>query len=91
MKLDRILKVLAGVLCILAGHSGSGAPPNVVVIYADDVGWGDLGSYGATGIPTPNLDRLAREGSETLGWSGDLRVAVGAQTADGALRGDGRV
>lgn len=62
MKPDRILKVLAVVLCFLAGHSGTGAPPNVVVIYADDVGWGDLGSYGATGIPTPNLDRLAREG-----------------------------
>jgi len=37
-------------------------PPNVVVILADDVGYGDLGCYGATKVSTPNLDRLAREG-----------------------------
>lgn len=36
--------------------------PNVVFIMTDDAGYGDLGSYGATDIRTPNLDRLAREG-----------------------------
>jgi arylsulfatase A-like enzyme len=36
--------------------------PNVVVILADDMGWGDLGCYGSTAIPTPHIDRLAREG-----------------------------
>jgi len=36
--------------------------PNVVLIITDDLGAGDLGSYGATDIRTPNLDRLAREG-----------------------------
>jgi arylsulfatase A-like enzyme len=36
--------------------------PNVVLIYIDDLGYGDLGSYGATDIPTPNIDRLAAEG-----------------------------
>ena len=36
--------------------------PNVLLIYADDVGYGDLGSYGSKLIPTPNLDRLAAEG-----------------------------
>jgi arylsulfatase A-like enzyme len=36
--------------------------PNVVIIYADDLGYGDVGAYGATEIPTPNLDKLAREG-----------------------------
>jgi len=38
-------------------------PPNVVLILADDMGWGDLGSYGNTAIKTPNLDRLAAEGA----------------------------
>lgn len=37
-------------------------PPNVVIIYADDLGYGDLGCYGNTTIRTPNLDRMAREG-----------------------------
>src|SRR5687767_11767082 len=36
--------------------------PNIVVIFMDDLGWGDLASYGATDVKTPNLDRLAREG-----------------------------
>lgn len=39
-----------------------GASPNIVLIYADDMGYGDLGSYGAKGYHTPNLDRMAREG-----------------------------
>ncbi len=37
-------------------------PPNVVVIFADDLGYGDLSSYGATKLQTPNIDRLAAEG-----------------------------
>ena len=37
-------------------------PPNIVFILADDLGWGELGSYGQKKIRTPNLDRLAREG-----------------------------
>jgi arylsulfatase A-like enzyme len=36
--------------------------PNIVILYADDLGFGDLGCYGAETIPTPNLDRLARRG-----------------------------
>jgi len=36
--------------------------PNIIFIMADDLGYGDLGCYGATKIPTPNLNRLARQG-----------------------------
>ena len=36
--------------------------PNIVFILADDIGYGDLGCYGATKIKTPNCDRLAKEG-----------------------------
>ena len=38
------------------------ARPNVVLIITDDLGWADLGSYGATDIRTPNIDSLARDG-----------------------------
>ena len=48
---------------------GSGQPnkktdikPNVVIIYGDDVGYGDVGAYGARLIPTPNMDKLAENG-----------------------------
>lgn len=36
--------------------------PNIVLIYADDLGYGDVSCYGATKVSTPNIDRLAREG-----------------------------
>ncbi len=47
----------------LAGSAALAAPrpPNVVVIYADDLGYGDLGCYGSP-LRTPNLDRIAAEG-----------------------------
>lgn len=36
--------------------------PNIVVMYADDLGFGDVSCYGATALDTPNIDRLASEG-----------------------------
>jgi len=50
-----------------------GAPPtrrapNVVLILMDDMGYGDIGSYGVRDARTPNLDRLAREGVRQLFW-----------------------
>lgn len=50
---------------VLLGFSGATAaakPPNLVFILADDSGLGEFGCYGGTAIPTPNVDRLAREG-----------------------------
>jgi arylsulfatase A-like enzyme len=46
-------------------------PPNIIFIMADDLGYGDLGSYGGTTIATPNLDRLATQGLRfTQAYSG---------------------
>lgn len=36
--------------------------PNIIFIYADDLGYGDVGAYGATEMPTPNIDKLAEGG-----------------------------
>jgi len=40
------------------------AKPNIIFLLADDLGWGDLSCHGSSFVQTPNLDRLAREGTE---------------------------
>ena len=59
--MNRILALLACCL-VLAPSSRAAEKLNVVFILADDLGWGELGSYGQKKIPTPNLDRLAAQG-----------------------------
>src|SRR4051794_11240722 len=41
---------------------GTTKAPNVVLIFTDDEGYGDVGCYGAKGFTTPNLDRMAKNG-----------------------------
>src|SRR5215469_710560 len=49
--------------CAVEPGSSREAPPNIVFILADDLGYGDLGCYnGDSKIPTPHLDRLASQG-----------------------------
>jgi arylsulfatase len=76
MKLRRVffgLRLVLSALIVLGGvefsassarteESRAPAKPNIVFIYVDDMGYGDLGCYGARAIKTPNLDRMAAEG-----------------------------
>lgn len=55
---------------------GPDVPTNIVLIVADDLGWGDLGCYGQTKIKTPSIDRLAAEGIRfTRAYSGNAVCA----------------
>ena len=56
------MKMLYVLLAALLSAAGSARPPNVVVIFIDDMGYGDIGPFGATKQRTPNLDRMAKEG-----------------------------
>lgn len=58
-----ILMTLLAVIAQPAQRRRAGdRPPNVVIIFADDLGYADIGTYGATQYRTPNLDRMAAEG-----------------------------
>lgn len=58
--MKRILVFCLWLLPLAAPAAGD--LPNIVLIYADDLGYGDVGCYGATRAQTPHVDRLAREG-----------------------------
>lgn len=56
-------------------------PPNVVLILADDLGWGDVGFNGRTEWATPNLDRLARHGTVFNRWYSAAVVCAPSRAA----------
>jgi arylsulfatase A-like enzyme len=55
--------------------------PNILLIVADDLGYGDLGSYGAPDVKTPNLDRLAREGVRMTDYYANASVCTPTRAA----------
>lgn len=61
-----LLVVMLAILSVFARAPQSrrlqNRPPNIVIIFADDLGYADIGSFGATDYRTPNLDRMAAEG-----------------------------
>jgi arylsulfatase A-like enzyme len=63
IEMTRILLAF-GILVAIGSPGADAAParPNVIVVLVDDMGYGDLGCYGAPDIRTPHIDRLAREG-----------------------------
>ena len=73
--------------------------PNILLIQADDLGYGDLSAYGQARFSTPNLDRLAREGIRfTNYYSGSTVCApsraalmTGQHTGHGWIRGNGEI
>src|SRR2546427_9301827 len=62
-----LLIVLPLMLVLAAAATAADRPPNVVVILADDQGWGDLSVNGNSNLSTPNIDSLAKDGA-LLEW-----------------------
>src|SRR5208283_304279 len=60
--------------------SAQSEKPNIVMLMTDDTGWGDFGAYGggtSLGHPTPNVDRIAREGAVFTSWYGQASCTAG--------------
>lgn len=56
------MNLRAVLLCLLLGLLPAAERPDLIIVLADDLGWGDLAAYGGA-TPTPNLDRMAAEGT----------------------------
>ena len=87
-----LLFVITVILCLTAveqlqGQNNTQRPPNFVIIFADDLGYGDLGTYGNPSIRTPNLDRMAHEGQK---WT-NFYVAASVCTPSRAALLTGRL
>lgn len=57
------------------------APPNIIIIFADDLGYGDIGCFGAHDIATPNIDALARDGARLTDFYTAQPVCSAARAA----------
>jgi arylsulfatase A-like enzyme len=57
-----IMRFITGLLLLLASSSLAASKPNILLIVADDLGYGDLSSYGATDLKSPHLDALMADG-----------------------------
>lgn len=83
MRFAKTLRWLAAglVAACLAGTALAADRPNVVVLMTDDVGWSDWGYISgggaALGHPTPNIDRLAKEGTYFTSWYGQASCTAG--------------
>ena len=54
--------IIQTLLLFLIGCGEKPSRPNVIIIFTDDQGYGDLGCYGAQGFETPNIDAMAKDG-----------------------------
>jgi len=72
---------------LASAQNDKSTPPNFVIIFADDLGYGDLGTFGHPSIQTPNLDRMATEGQK---WT-NFYVAASVCTPSRAALLTGRL
>ncbi len=75
------LLVLLIVSTVLISPTAPKRPPNVVLIFMDDMGYGDLSCYGALGYTTPNIDRLGSEGTRFTNFLTTQAVCTASRAA----------
>jgi len=79
--LGTLVLAIGLVAALVSLHAAQPGPPNIVVIYCDDLGYGDLGSYGHPSIRTPHLDRMATEGLRFTDFYSGAEVCTPSRAA----------
>ncbi len=69
------------VMHLTSAQNNEKRPPNFVIIFADDLGYGDLGVYGHPTIKTPNLDKMAHEGQKWTNFYAGASVCTPSRAA----------
>jgi arylsulfatase A len=76
-----VLLAIVAFCAVSAQLVAADRPPNIVIIFTDDQGYGDVGCFGAKGFSTPNLDKLAREGRRFTNFHVAQPVCSASRTA----------
>src|SRR5437762_13412295 len=76
-----LLIATAALLCATSPAQAADKKPNIVILMTDDVGWSDFGYISGGGAdlghPTPNIDRIAKEGAHFTSWYGQASCTAG--------------
>ncbi len=75
------LLLIATFAAVNAAANGADRPPNIILIVADDLGYADVACFGAKDIRTPNLDRLAKEGTRFTNFNVVQAVCTASRAA----------
>src|SRR5207237_7892157 len=78
MRFSRIFLLL---IALATSGFAADRPPNFVIIYCDDLGYADIGPFGAKGYQTPNLDRMAAEGMKFTDFHSAAAVCSASRAA----------
>lgn len=74
--MKKIFVLIISALWVTACNNDKEIPTNFIIIYTDDLGYGDIGIYGAQGYETPELDRMAQEGMRFTDFSTSSSVCT---------------
>jgi arylsulfatase A len=80
MKTNLILAIVS-LLATTPIASAQAAKPNIIFIFADDLGYADVGCFGAKGFKTPNIDKMAKEGMRFTSFYTGCSVCSGSRAA----------